>query len=170
PGLEPGVMLTATAKSQAGDGMPLEDFVAAYGRSMQDLPKTELADRIRQMGARLKQLHEAPLVDQYSGPVLVQGQAVAELFSRVFAPRLLAVRRPISDNPQLGMFFSQQAETFVCRMGSRILPAFLNVVDNPTIDQYDRVRLVGGYKVDDEGVRALETRLVDKGNLKTSQA
>ena len=165
--LEPGVMLTATARSQAGDGMPLEDFVAAYGRSMRDLPKTELADRIRQMGARLKQLHEAPLVDEYSGPVLVQGQAAAELFSRVFAPRLLAVRRPISDNPQLGMFFSQQAETFVGRMGSRILPAFLNVVDNPTLDQYDRVRLVGGYKVDDEGVRARETRLVEKGILKT---
>src|SRR5207247_10458534 len=100
--LEPGVMLTITARSQAGDGMPLEDFVAAYGRSIQDLPKTELADRIRQMGARLKQLHEAPLVDQYSGPVLIEGQAAAELFSRVFAPKLLAVRRPISDNPQLG--------------------------------------------------------------------
>ncbi|PYU91029.1 MAG: hypothetical protein DMG25_15725, partial [Acidobacteria bacterium] len=105
--LEPGVMLTAIAKSQAGDGMPLEDFVEAYGRSMQDLPKTALADRIRQIGARLKQLHEAPLVDQYSGPVLVEGQAAAELFSRLLAPRLLAVRRPISDNPQLGMFFSQ---------------------------------------------------------------
>ncbi|PYV20964.1 MAG: hypothetical protein DMG27_21855, partial [Acidobacteria bacterium] len=157
--LEPGVMLTAIAKSQAGDGMPLEDFVEAYGRSMQDLPKTALADRIRQIGARLKQLHD--------GPVLVEGQAAAELFSRLLAPRLLAVRRPISDNPQLGMFFSQQSDTFVGRIGSRVLPAFLNVVDNPTLDQYHGVRLVGGYMVDEEGVRAHETRLVEKGTLKT---
>ena len=106
-------------------------------------------------------------MDEYSGPVLVQGQAAAELFSRVFAPRLLAVRRPISDNPQLGMFFSQQSDTFVGRIGSRVLPAFLNVVDNPTLDQYHGVRLVGGYMVDEEGVRAHETRLVEKGTLKT---
>jgi hypothetical protein len=165
--LEPGVMFVATARTQAGDGMALEDFVAAYGRSMQDLSKETLAALIREMGGRLKQLREAPLLDHYSGPVLIEGQAAAELFTRVFAPKLLAVRRPLFDNPQLAVFLGQQGETFADRIGGRVLPDFLNVVDNPTLEEYQHTPLVGGYKVDEEGVRARETLLVEKGVLKT---
>ncbi len=164
--IEPGVLFRAVARTQAIDGVPLEDFVAAYGRSMQDLRKEDLTTRIKDMGTRLQKLRKAPLLDHYSGPVLIEGQAAAELFSQVFAPKLLAIRRPVSDNPQLGMFFSQE-DTFLDRIGARVMPDFLTVVDNPLLDQYNQVRLVGGYKVDDEGIRARENVLVEKGILKT---
>jgi microcin-processing metallopeptidase PmbA/TldD-like protein len=165
--MDPGVMLTALAKTQAAEGMPLEDFVAATGRSHQDLPRREvLAARIREMGTRLEQLRNAPTLEQYSGPMLIEDEAAAELFSQVFAPKLLALRRPLSDNPQLGMFLSQMEDTFVGRIGARVLPEFLTVVDDPTIDEFNRVRLVGGYKADDDGVRARKTLLVENGILK----
>ncbi len=165
--MDPGVMLTALAKTQAAEGMPLEDFVAATGRSPQDLPRQEvLAARIREMGGRLEQLRNAPTLEQYSGPMLIEDEAAAELFSQVFAPKLLALRRPLSDNPQLGMFLSQMEDTFVGRIGARVLPEFLTVVDDPTRDEFNRVRLVGGYKADDDGVRARKTLLVENGILK----
>src|SRR2546425_5908375 len=49
----PSVAFTAVAATQAPDGMALEDFVAAYGRSVNDFPKKEeLAARIPEPGAR----------------------------------------------------------------------------------------------------------------------
>ncbi len=165
--MDPGVMFTTLAKTQAADGMPLEDVVAAYGRSMQDLStKDALAARIREMGARLQEMRSVPILEPYNGPVLVEGQAASELFSQVFAPRLLAVRRPLSENPQLGIYFSQADDTFVGRLGARVLPEFLNVADEPALDELNHIRLVGGYKVDEEGVRARKTLLVEKGILK----
>lgn len=164
----PSVAFTALAETQAADGLPLEDFVVAYGRSLDDLPPREaLASRVREMAERLGKLRGASQLDRYSGPVLFEGQAAAEVFSQVFAPRLLAVRPPIPDNPQFGAFLSQLENPFVHKVGGRVLPGFLSVVDNPTRRELDGQPLVGGYRIDDEGVIARETRLVEKGVLKT---
>jgi hypothetical protein len=53
------------------------------------------------------------------------------------------------------------------RLGSRVLPSFLSIVDDPTQSSYQGTPLVGSYSVDDEGVRGRPTTLVDHGFLKT---
>jgi len=164
----PLVSLTATAATQSPEGMPLEDFVAFYGRSLSDLPpKADSAARVREMGARLAQLREAPTLDQYNGPVLFEGQAAAELFGQVFASRLLAARRPVADSPQIDNLAAQSANPFLDRVGARVLPRFLSVVDNPLLRDHERAPLLGGYRVDDDGVRAAAVRVVENGMLKT---
>ena len=161
----PEVTFRAVATTQAPDGMPLEDFVTAYGRSISDLPsQEELARRIRELGAHLAQLRAAPLPDRYIGPVLFEGQAAAELFGRVFAPNLLARRRPISDNAR---FESMAENPFLDKLGARVLPDAFDVVDAPTRDTYEDARLYGSYRIDDDGVPARDTTLVQKGILKT---
>ena len=164
----PTVSLVALAATQALDGMPLQDFVALYGRSMGELPGKEmLAARVREMGERLEKLREAPLLDRYNGPVLFEGQAAAEVCSQILAPRLLAVRRPVAENPQVEAYLGMMDNPFLDKLGARVLPEFLSVVDNPTLPEFNQTRLLGSYQVDDEGVRARETMLVEKGILKT---
>ena len=164
----PAVLLTARAETQAPEGMPLFDFVSYAGQSMADLPgKNELVAGIRQMGANLARLRQAPLLEQYNGPVLFEGQAAAELFGQVFAPKLLATRRLFSDNPQFEMFSAQTANPLQDKLGSRVLPASFTVVDNPTATDAGGSRLIGGQKVDDDGVPTREIRLVENGVLKT---
>ncbi len=163
--LTPSVTFTALAGTQAPDGMPLEDFVAVYGRSMGDLPGVdELKARIEAMGARLSELRDAPVVDTYTGPVLLEEQAAAALFGRVFAPRLLASRAPISGG---GRGSGRGRNPFLDKIGARVLPEFLSVVDDPTVREYKKRRLVGGARVDDDGVRTRKTVLVEKGFLNT---
>ena len=100
----PSVAFIATAATQTADGMPLQDFVSLYGHSLSDLPaKDQLAARLGVLGKRLEALRAAPMLDRYNGPVLFEGQAAAELFSQVFASKLLAARRPVADNPQIEM-------------------------------------------------------------------
>jgi hypothetical protein len=56
---------------------------------------------------------------------------------------------------------------FLDKLGARVLPEFLSVVDNPTLPEFNGTQLLGSYHVDDEGVRARETKLVEKGILQT---
>lgn len=160
----PSASLTAVAATQAADGMPLEDFVAVYGRSTDDLPKkADLALRIQELGARLAKLRQAPIVDRYNGPVLFEGQAAAELLSQVLVPRLLGTPRPVFENAQMERFAEENP--FLDKLGARVLPEFLSVADNPLLEEQGGVKVVGGYPVDDEGVPAKETKLVEKGIL-----
>ena len=160
---------TAAAATQAPDGMPLEDFVAVYAHSPEDLPGyDELAAQIKAMGERLKQLRQAPLVERYTGPVIFAGQAATELFNQGFVPYMLSTRRALTDNPSYERFYPQKKENpFLDKIGVRVLPEFLSVRAEPLMDAYKKQPLFGGYRVDDEGVLARPIRLVRQGVLET---
>lgn len=162
-----GVAFTAVAATQALDGMPLEDFVAAYARTPETLPGDgELAGRIGAMGKRLSALRHAPLVNRFTGPVIFVGQAATELFNQGFVPYLLSNRRALHDNPEYEGYYPQKKENpFLDRIGVRVLPEFLNVRSVPQIDTYKNQPLLGAYRIDDEGVRAREVQLVRSGVL-----
>jgi hypothetical protein len=156
------------AETQAADGAPVMDFLAAYGHSINDLPSPrDLEKRALAMGQRLEKLRSAPLVDHYNGPVLFEGQAAAELFAQVIAPALLAVRRPVSDAPQFELFSASLESPFQDRLGGRVLPDFLSVADDPTLSRYQDEPLLGASRVDDDGVPTRRTVLVENGTLKT---
>ena len=161
---------TAVAATQAPDGMPLEDFVAVYARSPEDLPSDdELAAQIKTMGDRLKQLRQAPLVERYTGPVIFSGQAATELFNQGFVPHLLSTRRALSPTIRnTSASIPQKKENpFLDKIGVRVLPEFLSVRAEPLMDAYKKQPLLGGYGVDDEGVPARPVRLIRKGVLET---
>lgn len=160
--------LISKAGTQAKDGMSIEDFVAFYGRSPEDLPdQSQIIGGVRAMALRLAELRTAPLIDLYNGPVLFEGQAAAELFAQALAPRLVAVRRPLSDDPRFQRIAEQARNPLQDRLGARVLPRFLNVTDDPTRTEYDGHVLVGGYSVDGQGVKARKTALIQRGVLTT---
>jgi hypothetical protein len=148
--------------------MPLGDELAVYERSMAALPGEEqLAAQIRDMGNRLVELRSAPLVERYNGPVLFEGQASAEIFGYAFAPKLVALRRPVTDNAQFEMLTSRAESSLQDRLGARVLPDWAGVTDDPTRQEQNRVPLLGGYTIDNDGVRAHKTVVVENGILKT---
>jgi predicted Zn-dependent protease len=164
----PVASLVLLAETQAADGAPLRDFLAAYGHSINDLPSPhELESRALAMGQRLEKLRSAPLVDHYNGPVLFEGQAAAELFSQVLAPALLAMRSPVSDVPQFELFSGSLENPYQDRLGGRVLPDFLSVADDPSLSRYQDEPLLGARRVDDDGVPTRRTVLVENGTLKT---
>jgi predicted Zn-dependent protease len=163
-----GATIMAVAETQAVDGTMLPAWNMASARSMEALPKeSELASRIRKLADILTRNRQAPVVDRYNGPVLFEGAAGAEVLSQAFIPKLLAMRTPASDNPQMEAYAGQNVSKLQDRIGSRVLPRFMTIVDDPTQSSYQGTPLVGGHAVDDEGVRAHATTLIDGGYLKT---
>ena len=163
----PFVSLTVVADTQGSDGMPLNDFFAAYGHSIKELPsEAQLAAEVRAIGDRLTRLQSAPVEERYNGPVMFEGEAAAEVIAQSFARKLPAMPATISSNPQFSGF-GQQSNPLLDKIDARVLPEFLSLVDNPTATQAEDHPLIGSYKVDEEGTPARETKVVENGYLKT---
>lgn len=165
---QPRFAFRVTASAQAPDGLPLSDFIAAYGNSLNDLPpQASLLSQVRELQGEFQKLQAAPLQGRYEGPVLFEGQAAGEVFARHFAGGLTAVPPAVSSNDQVAQTFRQQANGMLDRVGTRVLPSFIDVADDPTATHEKEQLLFGHYKVDQEGVIARRTSLVDHGILKT---
>ena len=159
--------LQVNAATQAEDGMTLTDFDVMYGRTLDELPTAaEMTRRVRSLASRLNGLRKATLVERYTGPVLFEGQAAGELFFQGFANVLVGVPRVVVDDLRFESAYNANAG-LADRIGSRILPDFLSITDSPAAREFQGKPLLGGYTVDEEGVKAGSTSLVEKGVLKT---
>lgn len=157
-----GVEIVAT--TQASDGMPLAQTYATYGIVPSDIPSVDSLERVvRLAAARLDKQTSAPTIEAYSGPVIFEGQAAAGVIGQFFAPNLVAQRQPLSEG---GFSTNDRNQAFQNKIGARVLPEFLSVQAVPSRER-DNGRIVAGhYAIDDEGIRAQDITLVDKGYLR----
>ena len=165
--------LAVQAQTQAADGMVLRDAFAAYGKRVDDLPsRTDAIGRARELAENLVELRDAPVGEDYYGPVLLEGQAAAQLLARSLVPLFLSQRPLIRDRAGRGGGRGPgggrgRATPFLRRIGSRVLPEWLTVTDTPSLTSYDNVAVPGAYVVDEEGVLAQDVTLVEEGRLMT---
>jgi predicted Zn-dependent protease len=146
--------------TQAEDGMRLDRSYASSGVTLKDLDPQEAFDKraVAQI-ASLGELRAAPLVDEeYHGPVLLSSDASSDVLRALVASGVTATR------PRLGT----EARTngpFASSYHARVLPEFMDVVDDPGLKTFDGKDLVGAYDVDDEGVPGQSVKLITGGKL-----
>src|SRR3984957_16951817 len=151
---------TFAGGSQVSGGMPLARSYGSSGISPAELDSeadfnkhavTELAS--------LAELRKAPLVEGgVHGRVLFPADAATDILRSLLGSAVTATR------PALGT----EARTngaFASSYHARVLPDFMNVVDDPSLKTFNGKALLGAYDVDDEGVPAQAVKLVDEGRL-----
>jgi predicted Zn-dependent protease len=149
------IMLSATA--QADDGMRLQRFENFEVHAPEELPaQNVLLMTARRLKDELVALRAAPLAEPYAGPAVLAGRAAGVFFHEIFGHRLEGHRQ--KDD--------LEGQTFSTMIGKRVLPTFLDMVDDPTAMRLGGVPLSGHYYVDDEAVASRRTTLVEKGKLK----
>ena len=164
----PFIGLYALAATQADDGAELQDGVHVWVRDWEEMPDSSaLTADVEAMANRLLERRIAPASDRYSGPVLFEHQAAAELVTQVLGPRLIALRLPTPDNPQMEQAMAQFRNPFLDKIGGRVLPRFLSIVSDPTLQAHEGVPLHGRQPVDDDGVPTRPVSLIERGMLKT---
>ena len=101
--------------------------------------------------------------EAYSGPILFEGVAGAQLFAEILGSQLALPRRPVANAGQSSRFSPSELEG---RLGSKILPPQFTVVDDPTQTEYRGQSLFGSYPVDSEGVQPKPVTVVENGLFK----
>jgi len=158
------IYVLARAEAQAPDGMLLHDAVVFQSLDFNRMPaEPELRRGVTALAANLTALAAAPKGEDYSGPVLFEGAAGAQLFAEVLGGNLALTRRPVMEPGRNSFAATSELEG---RQGARILPEWFDVVDDPTQKEWRGRPLFGSYDVDREGVAPRPLSLVEKGVLK----
>lgn len=144
-------------QGQAEDGMFLHRSQTFEAHEPEQLPTMEALEKAADtLRAELAALRKAPIAEPYTGPAVLEGRAAGVFFHEIFGHRLEGHRQ--KDD--------LEGQTFTDKLGRRVLPWFLDVVDDPTVTTLGGTPLSGHYFVDDEGVRSQRAVLVERGKLK----
>jgi predicted Zn-dependent protease len=153
----------------ASDGVQLSHFYAAYAPKPADLPNVETVRKgLNVAASELMALRASQPAQDYTGPVLFEARAAAPLLAEVLGPNLNGARPPIAFRPVMEQFLSNIGgkSDWVGRLGARVLPTNVTIVDDPSAKEFKGTPLIGGYAVDEEGVRAAKVAPIEKGVLK----
>jgi predicted Zn-dependent protease len=156
-----------TADARATDGTSLRDTFTLVERTLKELPPvSEITARAKAMAEHLNTLRSAPIAEEYAGPVLLEGDASAQLVTQVMLPPMLARRSPESAGRGRGGA-APTVTPFLRRVGLRVLAEPFSMSDTPSLREFEGRPVPGAYVVDDYGLKAKDVSLVEKGRLVT---
>jgi TldD protein len=153
----------------ANDGMPLHHYFSTYAARPADLPAVAaLRANLNVTASELAAIRAAPPAQDYTGPVLFEARAAAPLLAQILGPALNGSQPPVAFAPVVEQLLNGLGgkSDWVGRLGARVLPASVTLVDDPEAREFRGQALLGSFPVDEEGVRAQKVTIVEDGMLK----
>ena len=146
--------LIVIAQGKNSDGEFVIDQVVHEARTPDKLPSAEkLQNEIEKMISAIgSQLTLPKLEDEYNGPVLLEGPAVASLFSTVLFE---GAENVYSNNfvPRISGFqYSGNNPGIDNKIGKNIISESITVRAKPRLKTFDSIELFGAFDIDDEGM------------------
>ena len=145
------------AWARTPDGMKIRNFRNYFVRDPKELPdRDRLISEAEILYKELFEVCGSEEFKPYTGPAILGPDAAGVFFHEALGHRLEGERQRMPESGQ----------TFKGKIGEKILPEFLTIIDDPTIDRYNGKTLTGSYTYDSEGVPSQRVTLVDKGVLR----
>jgi hypothetical protein len=143
------------------NGLMLKDGFSVDYSSDQDLKAILKKARI-EIEKFCEQLEAQPMED-YFGPVLLEGQAAAEFIVQAVVPLMQAERDAVSDYE----YADNTSSDLKKWLNKMITAPHITLMDDPSAAVYEKDSLAGHYAVDDEGMPGKRITLIENGILKT---
>lgn len=132
-----------------------------------ELPsEDELEKIVNSTAAQTDALAKAPLAEDYSGPVLFEQEAAAEMMAQVMTDAIRIERKPLAPPGSSDRSVQAIESVWSSRIGAKVAPDWLSIIDNPREQQFHGTPLAGYYEVDDQGVPSQSVSIVEKGTFK----
>lgn len=163
------ISLRIKAKTQANDGDRLSDELLYYVNNLNGVPDIEkVKSDIKELAGSLINLKSLKgYNDAYAGPVLFEGQAVAEIISQLFfnnATGLIAKRKPIIDKNAV-QYVQNTENRLELRINKKVISRELSVISETNSKNS---KYIGKSAIDAEGVVPDEKlALIENGVLKS---
>ena len=149
--------IVVTARTKADDGMDLPLYKTYFALTPDRLPDDQTVERdVGKMITTLLALREAPLVEPYTGPAILAGQASGVFFHEILGHRLEGHRQKSED----------EGQTFKKQLGEQVLPENFSVYFDPTISHHAGTDLAGTYRFDNQGIMARRVPVIESGVFK----
>jgi predicted Zn-dependent protease len=160
---------TCFAQSKTADGeLGFEQLTRQFASPEPLKEKDKWVKEVTDLIGRIETQSSIPKADEeYTGPVLIAGQAVADLFFGTL------LRGPESimqgDNIQkLSGYQYNTAGQFESKIGKPVTHESLTIKAKPKTRTFNGVDLLGSFEIDDEGiVPADEEVIIEKGTLRS---
>ncbi|MGI8989369.1 MAG: metallopeptidase TldD-related protein [Bryobacteraceae bacterium] len=157
-------LVRVKALAQAADGMSVRDAAVFQTHDIDRLEsEVEMQREARAVAENVTALAEAPAGETWTGPVLFEGTAAAQVFAELIGENLALTRKPVLEP---GYPASIPVSELEGRQGARVLPETFDIVDDPTQAEWHGHPLFGHYLIDDEGIKPKPLNIVEKGVLK----
>jgi TldD protein len=157
--------IVIAVSGQAQDGQLISNYFLRYGHTVKELPSDkDLEAEAKELTKSISEMAKAPVMDRYSGPVLFEGEGAVGILRFTLAPHLGGTPVPEGLSPNEARQFGG---ALTDKVGLRVLSPNISLVDDPTIRESNGKTLIGGYKIDDEGVASQKVEVVKDGTLKT---
>jgi TldD protein len=145
------------ARTKAEDGMDLYKYESFDAHSLEKMPdEEEVRQKIKLLTKELLALRASPVVEPFTGPAILSGQAAGVFFHEIFGHRIEGHRQKDEE----------EGQTFTKKINEPVLPDFISVYDDPTQKRFGDKDLSGYYLYDDEGIKAQRVTVVENGILK----
>ncbi len=149
--------IASTVTATASDGMKIWLFDGVEASSPDEIPDDAALEKmVRKLAEDLTNLKAAQRAEPYAGPAILRAKAAGVFFHEIFGHRIEGHRQKDES----------EGRTFTKKVGQLIMPPFISVIDDPTLQRFGSKPLNGYYKYDDEGVPAEKVVLVDQGILR----
>ncbi len=149
--------IDAQVTARADDGKIVENYRNLYYVSPEDIPSPEeLENTVRGMVEETLMMRGAQALQPLTVPALLEPEAAGVVFHEALGHRLEGERQ-IDDD---------EGQTFKEKVGKKIIPEFLTVVDDPSMSSFQGTHLMGYYPFDDQGVPGQRVVLVENGVLR----
>jgi len=153
-------IVRAEVLGRAKDGARLRNTRSWIAKDQDHLPTSEkMASELKEASNWIAGLVDAPVEEDYLGPVLFEPLAAAELFRQLLHPEICGTP-PLESAPENQDEDSRPIP--VARIGRRLLPSGWSVADNPTGNS----ELASYYTHDYEAVPAQAVNVIEDGVLK----
>jgi len=160
--------IEAGMNALADDGMQVNHYYAAYVPRPADLPNVDTVRKgLNVAGTELMAMRAASLASDYTGPVLFESRAAASLIAQVLGPSLSGARPPLAFQQVMDQLMNSLGahSDWGGKVGARVLPASVSLVDDPAAKEFKGTPLIGGYATDEEGVPGQKVNIVEEGKL-----
>lgn len=151
------IRFTFSAEAVADDGTVLADRSELFFRDLREIAETSaLYPYVSDMAARLKEaaLVSTMDVECYTGPVLLVGEAAAQVFAEAFVenePSIVASSAPMKIKSSRGTLPVSSLEAMLDkRIVNRTID--VNAVNTQTI--FENTPLIGSFYIDADGIKA----------------
>jgi len=160
--------IEASLETESDDGMALHNYYAVYRHRPDQLPAADAVRKdLEKAGEQLITLRVSPPAADYDGPVLFEAPAAGSLLAQMLGPSLSGARGPLAMQSAFDQLMDRLGgrSEWTGKLGSRVLPGTVSLLDDPTAKQFQGRDLLGAYDVDQEGVKAQRVELVNSGLL-----